>query len=156
MPNIQIIQAHVAELADKAADTKELGVYSEDREIESTTINGRLRTKLNDSDEIVHEWFYASEIKLAGGNDAPTTEQAQAAIEDLTLFDTFVIEDTSKPLWQNDEATLVLKFRTGEGRAQAPSFDNGISLAKLVQELKPDEFNTEYQNYDLYIRLWWD
>lgn len=156
MPSNQLLQAHVAEMAAKNAEATSLGIFTDDREIESKTTEGRLRTKLNDDDEIVHEWYTDSEIKLAGGNAAPTAEEAKATLEELGLADMFEPADSDKQYWQNDAATLVLKYKGVANGAAQLGFDTGMKLIDFAMRHRPDEFDREYQNYELYIRLWWD
>lgn len=151
-----IMAAHLDEAKRKNADITNLGLYAVEREIESKTTAGRLRTLTTPEGDIQHEWYQdATTIKLQGFNNAPTAAEALNWLQENNLLQEFTIADAAREYWQNDEATLVLKH-TPAIKPSGVDLGTMTKLTKFVIHFDADEFDTMSQNYERYIRIWWD
>lgn len=156
MTNDKIMAAHLEEAASRAADITNLGHYAAENEIESKTTAGKLRTLVNDDGEIEHQWYNdKARIQLQAFNEAPTAAEAQNWLQENGLLEEFTVADAAREFWQNDAATLVLKH-TPAIKPSGVSMGTMVKLTKFTIRFSPDEFDTMSQNYETYIRLWWD
>ena len=156
MTDAAIMAAHLDEAQRKNADITNLGLYAVEREIESKTTAGRLRTLTTPEGDIEHQWYNdQATIKLEAYNDAPTAAEALNWLTENGLLQEFTIADAAQDYWQNDAATLVLKH-TPSIKPSGISLGTMEKLTKFVIHFNPDEFDTMSQNYETYIRIWWD
>ena len=102
-----------------------------------------------------------SEIKLdeQGFNEMPGRESVEEALKR-------VFKEAHKPVdiiegesyWKNDHATLVIQIDEAEiwRFGEKESFGTAIALARMVQRMNVDEFDSIKVGGKTIIRFWWD
>jgi hypothetical protein len=88
-----------------------------------------------------------------GFNEMPGREQVINELTRLHILEQFEVADAKHKYWQNESDTLVLKYNTS-----APSlvWSQGMDLAKAAARLGADEIDYMHEDYELYVRIWWD
>lgn len=96
------------------------------------------------------------QIKLEEFNNCPGAEELRKDLASTYLDEKFEVADAKAEFWQNEPDTLVLKYIGVENGAQQLSFSDGALLGRLAGRNNADEFDWIHEDYELYIRLWWD
>lgn len=88
-------------------------------------------------------------------NEAPTAKELEAYLEKHNLNEILEVANAKRQYWQNDQATLVLRY-LGRENGRGWTFHDGIALGLLAHEFSADEFDDTTEDYETFFRIWWD
>lgn len=92
-----------------------------------------------------------SEVRLSkGGFNNLESREKIVALLDKYIGGKYIVVNTDKEYWKNDNATLVISLK------QSADIVDVTSFAHLVQDLRVDEFHTIVTGANVIVRFWWD